>query len=150
MSSALEVEGSGSPGVEPAATATASRLKRHDSLFGDAEKVTGGKHHGGSAVSWAVTLHLAFQSVGIIYGDIGTSPLYVYSSTFPDGIGHRDDLVGVLSLILYTLIIIPMLKYVFIVLYANDNGDGKNRSRKPPSSSSSSIIDRLSISELNL
>nr|AAQ74384.1 KUP1 [Oryza sativa] len=124
MSSALEVEGSGSPGVEPAATATASRLKRHDSLFGDAEKVSGGEHHGGSAVSWAVTLHLAFQSVGIIYGDIGTSPLYVYSSTFPDGIGHRDDLVGVLSLILYTLIIIPMLKYVFIVLYANDNGDG--------------------------
>uniref|UniRef100_A0A0D3FVE2 Potassium transporter n=1 Tax=Oryza barthii TaxID=65489 RepID=A0A0D3FVE2_9ORYZ len=125
MSASLEVEGEGSPGVEPAATATASRLKRHDSLFGDAEKVTGGKHHGGSsAVSWAVTLHLAFQSVGIIYGDIGTSPLYVYSSTFPDGIGHADDLVGVLSLILYTLIIIPMLKYVFIVLYANDNGDG--------------------------
>ena len=100
--------------------------------------------------SWARTLQLAFQSIGVVYGDVGTSPLYVYSSTFPDGIGHRDDLVGVLSLILYTLIIIPMLKYVFIVLYANDNGDGKNRSRKPPSSSSSSIIDRLSISELNL
>jgi KUP system potassium uptake protein len=71
------------------------------------------------------TLSLAFQSIGIIYGDIGTSPLYVYSSTFPDGIKHSDDLLGVLSLILYSLIIIPMLKYVFIVLYANDNGDGK-------------------------
>ncbi|KAL5676124.1 hypothetical protein ACJX0J_012255, partial [Zea mays] len=74
--------------------------------------------------SWARTLHLAFQSVGIIYGDIGTSPLYVYSSTFPDGIKYNDDLLGVLSLIIYTLIIIPMLKYVFVVLYANDNGDG--------------------------
>jgi KUP system potassium uptake protein len=99
-------------------------LKRHDSLFGDAEKVSGGKYHG-SEGSWARTLHLAFQSVGIIYGDIGTSPLYVYSSTFPDGIKYNDDLLGVLSLIIYTLIIIPMLKYVFVVLYANDNGDGE-------------------------
>ncbi|KAL6843418.1 hypothetical protein ACP4OV_026740 [Aristida adscensionis] len=98
-------------------------LKRHDSLFGDAEKVSGAKHHG-SQGSWVRTLHLAFQSVGIIYGDIGTSPLYVYSSTFPNGIKYNDDLLGVLSLIIYTLIIIPMLKYVFIVLYANDNGDG--------------------------
>ncbi|CAM0870697.1 unnamed protein product [Alopecurus aequalis] len=98
-------------------------LKRHDSLFGDAEKVSHSKHHG-SQVSWMRTLSLAFQSIGIIYGDIGTSPLYVYSSTFPDGIKNNDDLLGVLSLILYSLITIPMLKYVFIVLYANDNGDG--------------------------
>ena len=49
-------------------------------------------------------LHLAFQSVGIIYGDVGTSPLYAISSTFPDGIKNNDDLLGVLSLILYTLI----------------------------------------------
>ncbi|XP_062225522.1 potassium transporter 1-like isoform X2 [Phragmites australis] len=98
-------------------------LKRHDSLFGDAEKVSGTSHHG-SMGSWARTLHLAFQSVGIIYGDIGTSPLYVYSSTFPDGIKNNDDLLGVLSLIIYTLVLIPMLKYVFIVLYADDNGDG--------------------------
>ncbi|KAL5214038.1 hypothetical protein ABZP36_003190 [Zizania latifolia] len=116
----LEVEKNSPPvGAETAA----NRLKRHDSLFGDAEKVSGAKYHG-SEVSWVRTLHLAFQSVGIIYGDIGTSPLYVYSSTFPNGIKDRDDLLGVLSLIIYTLIIIPMLKYVFIVLYANDNGDG--------------------------
>ncbi|GJN03071.1 hypothetical protein PR202_ga20475 [Eleusine coracana subsp. coracana] len=115
----LEVE-------NPASTdSTTNRLslKRHDSLFGDAEKVSGGKYHG-SEGNWVRTLHLAFQSVGIIYGDIGTSPLYVYSSTFPNGIKNNDDLLGVLSLIIYTLIIIPMLKYVFIVLYANDNGDG--------------------------
>ncbi|EMS67744.1 hypothetical protein CFC21_054905 [Triticum aestivum] len=109
---------------EPRGTETVpAPLKRHDSLWGDAEKVSHSNHHG-SRVSWVRTLSLAFQSVGIIYGDIGTSPLYVYSSTFPDGIKHNDDLLGVLSLIIYTLIIIPMLKYVFIVLYANDNGDG--------------------------
>jgi K+ transporter len=75
--------------------------------------------------NWARTLQLAFQSIGVVYGDVGTSPLYVYSSTFPDGVKHPDDLVGVLSLMLYTLILIPMVKYVFIVLYANDNGDGE-------------------------
>ncbi|XP_066327538.1 LOW QUALITY PROTEIN: potassium transporter 19-like [Miscanthus floridulus] len=114
MSSSTEAE---------TAAASTERFQRHDSLYGDAEKVTNGKHHG-SGDSWARTLMLAFQSIGVVYGDIGTSPLYVYSSTFPDGIRHPDDLLGVLSLILYTLILIPMLKYVFVVLHANDNGDG--------------------------
>lgn len=68
---------------------------------------------------------MAFQSIGIVYGDIGTSPLYVYSSTFSKGhIEHHDDILGVLSLIVYTIALVPMLKYVFIVLRANDNGDG--------------------------
>ncbi|GAB4826966.1 Potassium transporter 5 [Ancistrocladus abbreviatus] len=77
-----------------------------------------------SKVSWGRTIALAFQSVGVIYGDIGTSPLYVYSSTFPNGIQDKEDLLGVLSLIIYTIVVLPMLKYVFIVLWANGNGDG--------------------------
>ncbi|KAJ4969972.1 hypothetical protein NE237_003071 [Protea cynaroides] len=74
--------------------------------------------------SWELTLNLAFQSIGIVYGDIGTSPLYVYSSTFTDGIKHQEDILGVLSLIIYTITLTTLLKYVFIVLWANDNGDG--------------------------
>ncbi|XP_073138729.1 potassium transporter 5-like [Henckelia pumila] len=74
--------------------------------------------------SWSRILTLAFQSVGVIYGDIGTSPLYVFSSAFPEGIRHNDDILGVLSLIIYTIVLIPMVKYVFLVLRANDNGDG--------------------------
>uniref|UniRef100_A0A803PIY1 Potassium transporter n=1 Tax=Cannabis sativa TaxID=3483 RepID=A0A803PIY1_CANSA len=75
--------------------------------------------------NWQRTLLLAFQSIGIVYGDIGTSPLYVMSSTFSKGTIHdQDDILGVLSLIIYTIALIPMLKYVFIVLWANDNGDG--------------------------
>ncbi|VAI53920.1 unnamed protein product [Triticum turgidum subsp. durum] len=107
--------------VEPAEGA--ETLARHDSLYGDAEKVSGDRRHG-SGASWRQTVLLAFQSIGVVYGDLGTSPLYTYSGTFPDGIRHPDDLLGVLSLILYTLILLPLLKYVFIVLYANDNGDG--------------------------
>jgi KUP system potassium uptake protein len=75
-------------------------------------------------MGWSMTLSLAFQSIGIVYGDIGTSPLYVYAGTFTDGIKHNDDILGALSLIIYTIVLIPMLKYVFIVLWANDNGNG--------------------------
>ncbi|KAL6652819.1 hypothetical protein ACP70R_011744 [Stipagrostis hirtigluma subsp. patula] len=98
-------------------------LQRHDSLYGDAEKVSGARYHG-SQDNWVRTLHLAFQCIGVIYGDIGTSPLYVYASSFTSGISNVDDLYGVLSLILYSIILLPMIKYVFVVLYANDNGDG--------------------------
>lgn len=77
-------------------------------------------------VGWATTLTLAFQSIGVVYGDIGTSPLYVFASTFTHGIDHKDDILGVLSLIFYTLVLIPLGKYVFIVLWANDNGDGES------------------------
>lgn len=78
-------------------------------------------------VNWGITLRLAFQSIGVVYGDMGTSPLYVYASTFTDenGIKETDDLIGVLSLIIYTIILIPLVKYAFIVLWANDNGDGE-------------------------
>ncbi|KAL2336396.1 hypothetical protein Fmac_010842 [Flemingia macrophylla] len=75
-------------------------------------------------VGWKTTLTLAFQSIGIVYGDIGTSPLYVFSGIFTEGIHDSDDILGVLSLIIYTIVIIPLLKYVFVVLHANDHGNG--------------------------
>ncbi|KAK0592990.1 hypothetical protein LWI29_028719 [Acer saccharum] len=73
---------------------------------------------------WKTTLSLTIRSIGVVYGDIGTSPLYTYSSTFLDGIGNKEDVIGVFSLIIYTLLLIPLVKYVFIVLLCNDNGDG--------------------------
>ncbi|CAK9175963.1 unnamed protein product [Ilex paraguariensis] len=102
------------------------KLRRYDSLDVESGKLRHGHHrHGSKSAEWSVILHLAFQSLGIVYGDIGTSPLYVYASTFSSGtIKHNDDILGVLSLILYTLTLIPLVKYVFIVLRANDNGDG--------------------------
>lgn len=99
------------------------KLRRFDSLDIESNKLDGGRGHR-AAAGWLVTLQLAFQSIGIVYGDIGTSPLYVFQSTFPAGIKHKDDVLGVLSLIYYTLTLIPLFKYVFIVLQANDNGDG--------------------------
>lgn len=69
-------------------------------------------------------LRLAYQSLGIVYGDLGTSPLYVFYNTFPHGVEKKEDVIGALSLIIYSLTLVPLLKYVFIVLKANDNGQG--------------------------
>lgn len=76
--------------------------------------------------SSALLLRLAFQSLGVVFGDLGTSPLYVFYNIFPRGIGEGEDedVIGALSLIIYTLTLIPLLKYVFVVLRANDNGQG--------------------------
>ncbi|KAI0163650.1 potassium transporter-domain-containing protein [Pestalotiopsis sp. NC0098] len=70
-----------------------------------------------------VLLWLAWQSTGVIYGDIGTSPLYVYSSTFSSQ-PSWDDLVGALSIIIWSLILIVTVKYCLIVLAADDDGQG--------------------------
>lgn len=61
----------------------------------------------------------------MVFGDLGTSPLYVFYNTFPHGVDDPEDIIGALSLIIYSLTLIPLLKYVFIVLRANDNGQGK-------------------------
>ncbi|XVF72579.1 hypothetical protein PTKIN_Ptkin12aG0132300 [Pterospermum kingtungense] len=100
------------------------KLGRNDSLDLESAKILGHQHRGSQALEWSVILQLAFQSIGVIYGDIGTSPLYVYASTFTSGIKHSDDILGVLSMIFYTITLIPLIKYVFIVLRANDNGEG--------------------------
>ncbi|KAI3855581.1 hypothetical protein MKX03_006619 [Papaver bracteatum] len=99
------------------------KLGRIDSLNLEAGKVSNEPGHK-YKLDWKTTLSLAFQSIGVIYGDIGTSPLYYYSSTFTNDIKNNDDLLGVLSLIIYTLAISPMIKYVCIVLWANDHGNG--------------------------
>ncbi|CAN7118885.1 unnamed protein product [Brassica rapa subsp. narinosa] len=74
------------------------------------------------SLSMLMLLRLSFQSLGIVYGDLGTSPLYVFYNTFPDGIDDSEDVIGALSLIIYSLLLIPLIKYVFIVCKANDNG----------------------------
>lgn len=75
-------------------------------------------------VSALLVLRLAFQSLGVVYGDLGTSPLYVFYNTFPHGIKDTEDVIGALSLVIYSLTLIPLLKYVFVVCRANDGGQG--------------------------
>ncbi|OLN93258.1 Potassium transporter 5 [Colletotrichum chlorophyti] len=72
----------------------------------------------GTTLAW-----LAYQSIGVIYGDIGTSPLYVFSSTFSD-LPTKNDLTQVLSLIIWSLTLMVTIKYVFIILRADNEGEG--------------------------
>ncbi|WPH02717.1 Hypothetical protein R9X50_00558500 [Acrodontium crateriforme] len=74
------------------------------------------------ARGWTL-LWLAYQATGVIHGDIGTSPLYVYSSTFSSN-PSREDVLGAVSLIIWTLTLMVSVKYVFIVLYADNEGEG--------------------------
>ncbi|WRX28194.1 Potassium transporter - like 10 [Theobroma cacao] len=76
---------------------------------------------------YRTTLCLAYQSFGVVYGDLCTSPIYVYKSTFSGRLqpySEDHEIFGVLSLIFWTLTIIPLLKYAVFVLGADDNGEG--------------------------
>src|SRR5256714_2493274 len=73
---------------------------------------------------WALTL----GSVGVVYGDIGTSPLYAFReaavAASESGPISRDVVLGVLSMILWALIVVVTIKYVLILLRADNNGEG--------------------------
>lgn len=72
------------------------------------------------------TIALAFQTLGVVYGNLGTSPLYVFADVFSKVPIKSDvDILGALSLVMYTIALLPLAKYVFVVLKANDNGEGK-------------------------
>ena len=71
---------------------------------------------------------LALGSIGVVYGDIGTSPLYALkesaAAASAGGELTRDIIIGVLSLILWSLILVVTIKYVAILLMADNKGEG--------------------------
>jgi KUP system potassium uptake protein len=71
---------------------------------------------------------LALGSVGVVYGDIGTSPLYALKEslhhTAKDGIATRIEVIGVVSLLIWALIIVVTLKYVVFIMRADNKGEG--------------------------
>jgi KUP system potassium uptake protein len=70
---------------------------------------------------------LSFVALGVVYGDIGTSPLYAIRECFhgPHAIGASPpNILGVLSLIFWSLIIVISIKYLVFVLRANNHGEG--------------------------
>ncbi|KAE9460575.1 hypothetical protein C3L33_07589, partial [Rhododendron williamsianum] len=103
------------------------KLSWYDSFDIKSNKFSG--HQGQEDAGLSVILRLAFQSIGVVYGDMGTSPLYVYASTFPNGIKHNDDILGVLSLIIYTVTLISLIKYAKVNLTPSqqvEDGDISN------------------------
>src|SRR5665213_1429210 len=74
---------------------------------------------------WALTL----GSIGVVYGDIGTSPLYavresVLAAVGPGNAVSEPVVLGILSLIIWALLLVVTAKYVLILLRADNNGEG--------------------------
>ncbi|KAJ7296009.1 hypothetical protein O6H91_Y150000 [Diphasiastrum complanatum] len=82
------------------------------------------QHEKKNYTTWQ-TIGLAYQTLGVVYGDIATSPLYLFSSiTLKDP--DQNDYLGILSLIFWSITMITLVKFVLIVLYADDHGEGGN------------------------
>ena len=83
-----------------------------------------GTHDSPHTGFWA----LAIGSIGVVYGDIGTSPLYAFREAVNAAAGSepvgRGTVLGVLSMILWSLIVVVTLKYVLLLLRADNNGEG--------------------------
>jgi KUP system potassium uptake protein len=72
---------------------------------------------------------LSLGALGVVYGDIGTSPLYAFKECFMTHHGHRlavshDNVIGVLSLITWSLVLVISIKYLLFVLRADNRGEG--------------------------
>ncbi|XP_024960413.1 potassium transporter 7-like [Cynara cardunculus var. scolymus] len=98
---------------------------RIDSFGVEALEVPGAHRSDFEDGSLGKSIFLVFQTLGVVFGDVGTSPLYTFSVMFSRApIERNEDIIGALSLVLYTLILIPLIKYILIVLLANDDGEG--------------------------
>ncbi|XP_062186912.1 probable potassium transporter 14 isoform X2 [Phragmites australis] len=96
---------------------------RADSFDVEALDVPGVYRHQEFTLGRSIVLTL--QTLGVVFGDVGTSPLYTFDimlNKYP--ITSKEDVLGALSLVIYTLILIPFLKYTLIVLRGNDDGEG--------------------------
>ena len=82
--------------------------------------------HAGTGVA-SKPLGLLVAAVGVVYGDIGTSPLYTLKEVFQGGYGvevTHDAILGVLSLIFWSLIWVVSFKYMVFILRADNQGEG--------------------------
>ncbi len=82
-------------------------------------------HHAPAAGFWGLML----GSIGVVYGDIGTSPLYAMRESVLAAVGAGNAaseavVLGILSLVIWALLIVVTAKYVLLLLYADNNGEG--------------------------
>ena len=70
---------------------------------------------------------LAIAAIGVVFGDIGTSPLYALKEAFSPAHGialTNDSILGVISLLFWAIVIVVSIKYVLFVMRADNNGEG--------------------------
>ena len=76
------------------------------------------KHNNGASLASAL------GALGIVYGDIGTSVLYAFRECLAHGVGDQEGVLGILSLILWTLTLLVTVKYLTFVMRADNQGEG--------------------------
>jgi KUP system potassium uptake protein len=77
-----------------------------------------------SPKSISKNISLSLVALGVVYGDIGTSPLYAMRESLQGVVVNANNILGVLSLIFWTLFLVITVKYIFVVLRADNNGEG--------------------------
>src|SRR5436309_5886347 len=79
----------------------------------------------GAPADAGATQDLALAALGVVYGDIGTSPLYAVRQSLVD-FGDMSDhaILGALSLIVWALVIVVTIKYVVVIMRADNRGEG--------------------------
>ena len=70
------------------------------------------------------TSALTLGAMGVVYGDIGTSPIYAFNEAVKAGGDSRNEILGVLSLVFWTLTAVVSVKYLIFVLRADNRGEG--------------------------
>ncbi len=87
----------------------------------------GAETHGSSGHGGTGVVALAFAAIGIVFGDIGTSPLYTIQECF--NVGHgvpatRENVLGVISQVIWSVTLVVTVKYLLFVMRADNRGEG--------------------------
>ena len=114
----------------------AELVKQAEAESREAEKLASAHERGPVGRWWVrlqsgpnkISLGMAIVALGVVYGDIGTSPLYTMQ-TFLNGQGglvnaNREAVLGVLSLVFWSITLITTVKYVFIAMRIDNHGEG--------------------------
>ena len=100
-------------------------IKSDGTLFMSATAKIGTVAHAGAARTWAPA---ALACMGVVFGDIGTSPLYTLSAAAkaasPAGDVSPQAVLGIVSLIFWSLIIVISIKYAILIMRADNHGEG--------------------------
>jgi KUP system potassium uptake protein len=67
---------------------------------------------------------LTLLALGVVFGDIGTSPIYAFQQSVSGGVADQSNIFGVISLIFWALMIVVTIKYLLFVLRADNKGEG--------------------------
>jgi KUP system potassium uptake protein len=91
------------------------------------DHVSGERHASGEQPTGKYLRVLSLAALGVVYGDIGTSPIYALRESLHGGYGIETtaaSVLGVLSLIFWSLILVISIKYLGFVLMADNRGEG--------------------------